>query len=214
MHTDFPKVFFVSGTDTDVGKTLVSAVLAIGLNAYYWKPVQSGPDTDSAALEKVGVDPGRILPETYTLTEPLSPHLAARLDNKQISLDDISLPIIRQDQHLIVEGAGGLLVPLNDDKLVIDLIKKLELPVVLVSRTTLGTINHTLLSIEALKTRKIPIVGVIMSGNPNEENKKAIEHYGAVKVLGVVPRLESLTRKDLLATFESVFGRREIANEK
>lgn len=214
MHTDFPKVFFVSGTDTDVGKTLVSAVLAIGLNAYYWKPVQSGPDTDSAALEKMGVDPGRILPETYTLTEPLSPHLAARLDNKQISLDDISLPIIRQDQHLIVEGAGGLLVPLNDDKLVIDLIKKLELPVVLVSRTTLGTINHTLLSIEALKTRKIPIVGVIMSGNPNEENKKAIEHHGRVKVLGVVPRLDSFTREDLLATFDSVFGRREVANEK
>ncbi len=212
--TEFPKVFFVSGTDTDVGKTVVSTVLALGLNAYYWKPVQSGPETDSATLEKMGVDPARILPETFTLSQPLSPHLAARLDNKYISLDDLTLPIIRPDQYLIVEGAGGLLVPLNEDKLVIDLIQKLELPVVLVSRTTLGTINHTLLSIEALKARKIPIVGVIMSGEPNEENKKAIEQHGKIKVIGVVPKMESLNKTSLLETFESVFGQREAINEK
>jgi len=211
---EFPKVFFVSGTDTDVGKTVVSTVLALGLNAYYWKPVQSGPETDSSTLEKMGVDPARILPETFTLSEPLSPHLAARLDNKYISLDDLTLPIIRPDQYLIVEGAGGLLVPLNEDKLVIDLIQKLELPVVLVSRTTLGTINHTLLSIEALKARNIPIVGVIMSGEPNEENKKAIEQHSKIKVIGVVPKLESLNKKSLLETFERVFGQREVVHEK
>lgn len=221
MISELPKAFFVSGTDTGVGKTVVSAILALGLSAHYWKPIQSGcvydddsdsssmpadgENTDSQFILKSGVDPARVLKERYVLRQPLSPHLAARLDGVSISLEDFQMPDTRSMKHLIIEGAGGLLVPINDRHKVIDLIQHFDLPVVLVARSKLGTINHTLLSLEVLRNRGIEIAGVIMCGEPNAENKNAIERYGDVKVLAEVPPLPDLSKRTLLSCFENSF---------
>lgn len=223
-----PKAFFVSGTDTGVGKTVLSAILSLGLNAHYWKPIQSGgkskntrePEsalasadlTDSEFMRLI-LPPERILPERYCLSEPLSPHLAARLDGKSISLTDFSLPAPSAIKHLIVEGAGGLLVPLNDrgDKIV-DLIAHLCLPVLLACRSTLGTINHSLLSIEALASRKIEILGAVMMGEKNEENRLAIENFGNVKVLAEIPHLNDLSRQSLFDCYVKEFLKGEKRN--
>ncbi len=175
---------FVTGTDTGVGKTVVSAWLALHLCADYWKPVQSGLDdeTDAEAVARLTGDAGvGIHPCAFELTQPLSPHEAARRDGITIKLDDFTLP--ETDRPLIVEGAGGLLVPLNDTHYMIDLIERLGLPCVLVARSGLGTINHTLLSLAALRTRGLPIECVVINGPENPANRKAIEDFGGVPVL-------------------------------
>ena len=146
--------FFVTGTDTDVGKTVVSAWLVAQLGASYWKPVQAGnhPETDSEIVRRLTeVAPERILPEAYVLPEPIAPHEAARRAGIAIDMQKLVPPA--SDGPLVVEGAGGLMVPLTDTAFVIDLADELELPIVLVARSTLGTINHTLLSIEAIRRR-------------------------------------------------------------
>ena len=181
--SDFPEAFWVSGTNTDIGKTLLSAILLKWLGYNYYKPVQSGSiegtDTDTIkALTKL--PDARFLPESVLLKEPLSPHTAAALEGVTINLDAIELPKTRP---LLLEGAGGLLVPLNDEKLLIDLMLKFQLPVLLVASSGLGTINHTLLSIEALRSRGLELLGVILNGPLNEANKKAVEHYGQTRVL-------------------------------
>lgn len=212
--------FFISGTDTGIGKTLISAMLLMATRGRYWKPVQSGIEggTDTETVRKLTLlDDAHFERESYKLEKPLSPHLSSRLENIRIDIgriisdfDDIKA---RNDIHirsdsikynvltpnlLIIEGAGGLLVPLNESDLIIDLIIKLGFPVILVSRSTLGTINHTLLSLEALYARNIPVAGVIMSGPENTENKKAIETYGRVKVLAGIPVLENMVKEDLM----------------
>jgi dethiobiotin synthetase len=197
-----PPQFFITGTDTDVGKTIVSALLTLGLGTHYWKPVQSGTPTDSNVLRTLGINPSRILPERHRLTQPLSPHAAAQMDGVEISLTDFELPPV---EKLIVEGAGGLLVPLNEKDLMIDLIQKLQLPVCLVSRSTLGTINHTLLSIAALRQAKIPILGVIINGQKNEINRAAIAHYGKVPILAELEPLAEITPTILHTTFQNLF---------
>ena len=215
MITDLPAKFFISGSDTDVGKTLVSAILALGLKANYWKPVQAGsdPSTDSDWLKSLGVSKKQIVPEKFKLTHPLSPHRAAELDGVEISLDDFSLPAITPPaKHLIVEGAGGLLVPLNKKDLVIDLIVHLNLPLLLVCRSGLGTINHTLLSIEAIRSRKIRLLGVVMNGMENPANREAIEHFGQTKVLAQVPVLEDVSNQSLLNCFKHSFANSAIAS--
>ncbi|MBI5844041.1 MAG: dethiobiotin synthase [Deltaproteobacteria bacterium] len=189
----FPRAFFVTGTDTGVGKTFVSAVLMTGLaNARYWKPVQSGTvdgcDT-SWIRAATGLPADRFFPETYRLKAPVSPHLAASMEGVSISLDDFALPPVPENGHLIVEGAGGIMVPLNDRDLVADLVKRLGLPVIVVSRSGLGTINHTLLTLSELGRREIEILGVVMNGPENPENKKAVEYYGRVKVLARIPKV-------------------------
>jgi dethiobiotin synthase len=149
--------FFVTGTDTDVGKTVVSAWLVVRLGANYWKPVQAGnhPETDSAIVRRLTeVSPERILPEAYVLPEPIAPHEAARRAGVAIDMQKLVPP--PGDRPLVVEGAGGVLVPLTDRAFVIDLARELELPVILVTRSTLGTINHTLLSLEAIRRRTGP----------------------------------------------------------
>lgn len=202
---EFPSAFFVTGTDTDVGKTIVSALLTIALDGTYWKPIQSGRDergqTDSDRLRSFGC---RVLPERYCLGQPLSPHLAARLDGVEIELADFELP--RVEGSLIVEGAGGLLVPVNDRHLMIDLIGHLGLPVVLVARSGLGTINHTLLSIGALRRSGIPILGVVLNGVPNEENRRAIEFYGQVSVIAEVEPIGDLSIEGLRLVAGAVVG--------
>ena len=202
-----PGSFFVTGTDTGIGKTVVSAILMLGLSAHYWKPVQSGTDalSDSEFMLGLGIDHSYILPERYRLSQPLSPHLAARLDGLTISLNDFCLPDTSKMNHLIVEGAGGLMVPLNDQDKIIDLIVHLNLPVLLVARSCLGTINHTLLSLEAIRRHSLDIIGVVMTGDKNEENRKAIERFGNVDVIAEIPVLENLEPETLLACFADCF---------
>jgi len=192
--------FFVTGTDTDVGKTLAAAWLLTQLDACYWKPVQAGtePETDSAIIRRLaGVTADRILPEAYVLPEAMAPHEAARRANITIEFEKLVPPPC--DRPLIVEGAGGLMVPLTGDAYVIDLAEELDLPIILVSRSTLGTINHTLLSLEAIRRRGLPLAGIIISGPDTPHNRAAIERYGQVEVIAEIPWLDSVTRSSLLA---------------
>jgi dethiobiotin synthase len=190
--------FFVTGTDTDVGKTVVSAWLLAHLDACYWKPVQAGtvPETDTQTVRRLAEAPeDRILPEAYVLKEPMAPHEAARREG--ISIDMAKLVAPQDDRLLIVEGAGGLLVPLNEKDYVIDLIEDLNLPVILVARSTLGTINHTLLSLEALRRRGLVVAGVVINGPESPHNRAAIERYGKTQVIAEIPRLDTVTRSAL-----------------
>lgn len=187
------KHLFVTGTDTGVGKTVVSALLAKCLQRKYWKPIQSGvsPFTDSEwVAQHLGEE--NVLPEMYRLSQPLSPHVSARLDQTEIRVENVLSYAEKTREPLVIEGAGGLLVPLNDQEFLIDLIAKLRTPCVLVALSSLGTINHTLLSLEALRSREIETIGVILVGTENEQNKKAITQYGAVEVIAEVPWLEPL----------------------
>ena len=203
-----PKRFFVTGTDTGVGKTVVSATLCAALDAIYWKPVQTGvrEGTDRARVLALSrIDRGRAVPEIYRFAPPVSPHLAARLAGAKIDLRKFALPKIPSADNLIVEGAGGVLVPLNDKALMIDLMARLNLPILLVARTVLGTINHTLLSLKALRGAKLEVSGVIMVGKKNIENRKAIEKYGEVAVVGWLPPLTELNRATLLKAYRAHF---------
>ncbi len=192
--------FFVTGTDTDVGKTLVSAWLMTHLDANYWKPVQAGaaPETDSATVRRLAeVPPERILPEAYVLEEAIAPHEAARRAGIEIQLTKLVPP--STDRPLVAEGAGGFLVPLNDEAYVADLAIELHLPVLLVARSTLGTINHTLLSLEAIRRRGLALAGVVISGPETPHNRAAIERYGKVEVIAEIPWLDEVNRSTLKA---------------
>ena len=200
----FPDRFFVTGTDTDIGKTLVSAMLAIGLDAGYWKPVQSGleAETDTEWVRRMtGLPDHYFVPETYRLTRPLSPHAAAESDGLQIDMSAFPLPASSGHPRLIVEGAGGVMVPLNQDALMLDLIKQLQLPVLLVARSTLGTINHTLLSLSQLKCAHIEVLGVVMNGPKNRGNREAIEHYGGARVIAEIEPLPEINARVLSDAF-------------
>ena len=203
-----PSKIFVSGTDTGIGKTVVSAMMTLGLSATYWKPIQSGleEETDTEFVRRVtGLSDEHFMPERFRLQEPLSPHASAEIDGVTISLDDFQLPEAGTN-NLVVEGAGGLLVPLNDNDMIIDLIERFQLPVLLVSRSELGTLNHTFLSLEALRSREIPVLGVVMNGPKNESNKKAIEKYGNVEVIDEINTIESLNAKTLMSIFNTIFN--------
>jgi dethiobiotin synthetase len=188
----------VTGTDTGIGKTVFAAGLAGLLDGAYWKPVQSGlaDETDAQVVARLaGLSPGRILPEAYRLTQPLSPHRAAELDGVSIDLDRLTIP--DAGRLLIVEGAGGLMVPLTRERLLIDVFARWRAPVVLCARTALGTINHTLLSIEALRRRDIPLLGVAFIGEAMPDTERTISELGRVRVLGRLPRLDPLTQGTL-----------------
>jgi len=185
---------FVTGTDTGVGKTVVAACLARAWQAGYWKPVQTGmvtgDDDTNTVVTLAGVPTDRVFAPAHALQAPLSPHAAAELEGIRITVDAIVPP---QTAHpLVVEGAGGLLVPLNDREFMIDLMAKLALPILLVARSTLGTINHTLLSLAALRSRGLPVAGVVLNGPPNAGNRAAIERFGQVRVLAELPRVDPL----------------------
>jgi dethiobiotin synthetase len=195
--------FFVTGTDTDVGKTVVAAWLLAHLDARqqavcYWKPVQAGTETDTATMRRLTeLSPERFLPEAYLLPDAMAPHEAARRAGIAIDMARLSAPVT--DRLLVVEGAGGMLVPLTDTAFVIDHAALLQLPVVLVARSTLGTINHTLLSLEALRRRGLPLAGVVINGPETPHNRAAIERYGEVPVIAEIPWLPEVTRASLLA---------------
>lgn len=198
---------FVTGTDTDVGKTVVAAALTLGLDAYYWKPIQSGltPSTDTADVRRwTGLPEERFLPETYRLKEPMSPHAAAAIDGVTVDVEHIVGTELPTDRPVVVEGAGGLMVPLNERDLMVDMIARLAMPVVLVARTSLGTLNHTLLSVSELRRRSIPLLGVVLNGEEHPSNRAAVEKYGDVRVLGRVPRLASVDAPSLLRAFHGL----------
>ena len=199
-----PKSLFVTGTNTDIGKTVVCGVLVAGLRAHYWKPIQSGlidgTDTDWI-VEHTDIPQNHIHKETYSLQQPLSPHAAAVIDNVEISLDAFSLPAVPDEDFLIIEGAGGVLVPINEKYFMLDLIVKLGTPVLVVADSELGTINHSLLSIRQLRDRNIEIAGVVMNGPQNQGNKEAIEFYGDVEVIAEIEPLEELGTKALSDCF-------------
>ncbi|MCR9102843.1 MAG: dethiobiotin synthase [bacterium] len=188
------KGIFVTGIGTEVGKTVISALLVRALKADYWKPVQSGDlhNTDTMKVTAwAGAAAGQIHPERYRLNLPMSPHASAADDGVQIRLEDFELP--QTDNFLVAEGAGGLHVPLNDQDCVIDLIQQLGLPVVLVSRHYLGSINHTLLSVEALRHRNIPIAGLVFNGDPHPSTESIIEKMTGIQPLFRMGEMESLT---------------------
>ena len=193
--------FFVSGTDTGVGKTVVSACLVHTLGARYWKPVQTGlaeEEGDTATVMRLAdLPPDRVHAPRHELAAPLSPEAAARLEGVRISLADFARPA--GVGPLVVEGAGGVLVPLGGGALMVDLIARLGLRVVLVARSTLGTINHTLLSIEALRRRELPVHGVVMVGPPAPETADAIARHGDVNLLGSVPMVAEIDARAIAA---------------
>ena len=203
-----PQRFFITGTDTGVGKTIVSALLCAALEAIYWKPIQTGTreGTDRNTVMRLARLPlGRTIPETYRFAPPVSPHLAAERAGVRIELRKIKMPRASAKDRLIAEGAGGVLVPINERQLMIDLMRHLELPVLLVARTSLGTINHTLLSLCALRSASLNVCGVILVGKYNRDNLNAIEHHGGAQVVGFVPLLARLIKKSLLRVFQKHF---------
>jgi dethiobiotin synthetase len=202
----------VSGTDTGIGKTVFAAGLAAALEGYYWKPVQSGleDETDSETVMRLGGVPRtRILPEAYRLATPASPHLSARLDGVAIKPERLVPPMT--DRPLVIEGAGGLLVPLSDDLVFADMFARWQVPVILCARTSLGTINHTLLSLEALKHRNIPVFGITFIGDENQETQRIIEKMGGIRSLGRLPWLQDITPDGLRTAFRGNFDLASLA---
>ena len=195
----------VCGTDTDVGKTVVSALLVQGLGASYWKPVQCGLE-GGGDRDRLGqwlqLPQSRLLPEAYRFAFPVSPHWAAELEGaaagatpEPIDPSRLALPAVAGP--LVVECAGGLLVPLRRDRLQIEQIQAWGLPVVLVARTGLGTLNHTLLSLEALARRQIGVLGLVLNGPPHADNPRTLAALGGVPVLACIPPLAALNRQSL-----------------
>ena len=195
----------VTGTDTDIGKTVFAAGLTAALGARYWKPVQAGlaDGSDAASVVTLGVAADRVFPEAYRLTTPCSPHLAAEIDGVTIEANRLALPEV--DGALVVEGAGGVMVPVTRDLIFADLFARWGKPVVLVARTGLGTINHSLLSIEALRSRGVPILGIAFVGDAVEDSEATIATLGKVRRLGRLPRLDPLNAATLAEAFAANF---------
>jgi dethiobiotin synthetase len=196
----------VTATDTDVGKTVFSAALTRAIDGCYWKPVQAGLDdgTDSETVARLsGMPADRILPEAYRLRTPASPHYAAAIDN--VVIEPALLEPPHCDRRIVIEGAGGLLVPLGDAMLFADIFARWSFDTVVVARTTLGTINHSLLTIEALRQRHIPILGVAFIGDANEASEHAICSIGGIRRLGRLPRLDPLDAESLKSAFDKAF---------
>lgn len=200
----------VTATDTDVGKTVFSAALVASLDASYWKPVQAGTEggTDTERVARMsGAPRNRLLSEKYVLTLPASPHISAEHDGVEIDTDALEPPVM--DNPLVIEGAGGVMVPMTRKVLQADLFARWGLPVVVCARTALGTINHSLLTLSYLRRRNIPVLGIAFIGEEVPDTQKTIADFSAVKVLGRLPRLEKLDRETLLGAFEENFDRRD-----
>ena len=200
------KRFVVTGTDTNIGKTVFSAALVNALGGCYWKPVQAGLDgeTDSQVVRRLGcVSDERIIPEAWRLWTAASPHLAAKIDGVSIVPEALSLP--KTSCPVVVEGAGGVLVPLTGSQVLADVFSRWKVPVILCARTALGTINHTLLSLEALRSRNIPILGVAFIGAEENETQTIIVRLGNVACLGRMPSIDPLTPESLQRAFREHF---------
>ena len=199
----------VTGTDTDIGKTVFCAGLTRLLDGVYWKPVQAGLDgeTDTDTVRRLSeLDQSRFLTEAWRLKLAASPHLAAEREGIDLDPGSLSLPAL--DRPLIIEGAGGLMVPLTRHELYIDVFARWKAPVVLCARTRLGTLNHTLLSLEALERRAIPILGIALIGDLHADNARTLAEIGGVPVLGRLPKLDPLTPESLRSSFGMAFPRK------
>ncbi|WP_422061652.1 dethiobiotin synthase [Sphingopyxis sp.] len=194
--------FVITGTDTGIGKTVFSAALAGATSTRYWKPVQAGleEETDSETVARLAHV--AIVPEAYRLVTPASPHLAAEIDGVAIDPDRLTPP----EGALVVEGAGGALVPVTRSLLYADLFARWQIPVIVCARTSLGTINHSLLTIEALKSRRVPIHGIAFLGDTMPDSETIIPQISGVRRLGRLPRLDPLTPESLAAAFRSNFS--------
>lgn len=204
--------FVVTGTDTDIGKTVFAAGLVRLLDGAYWKPVQAGIDdgTDSTRVAALaGLTPERVLPEAYRLATPCSPHAAAAAE--RITIEPARLTPPATDRPLVIEGAGGALVPLAETLLYADLFARWHEPVIVVASTKLGTINHSLLTIEALRTRGVPLHGIAFIGDAVPESERIICAIGKVRRLGRLPRLDPLTPDTLAAAFPQAFRAEDFA---
>ena len=194
----FSKRIIICGTDTDVGKTIVSSFFVQGLKGIYWKPIQSGTEegTDTKTVCKLlNLEPNRHLSERYKFKAPVSPHWAAEKESRHIEASNLNIPSL--DKLIIIETAGGLMVPLNRNWLQIDQIKAWGGAIILVARTGLGTLNHTLLSLEALKNRNINVLGIVLNGPPHSDNPKTLEQFGDTKILARLPIFEEVNAKSL-----------------
>jgi len=204
-----PLTLIVAGTDTDVGKTVASAVLTLGLKACYWKPIQTGSmaDSDRLTVQTLTKLPeNHFIPEYYSFPAPRAPYHAAALAHQKIDIQKLLLlpnPVPPSD-ILIIECAGGLMVPITQDVLQIDLIQQWQHPVILCTRTTLGTLNHTLLSIEALKHRAIPIYGLLFIGEADPQNEQTLVEYTGIRSLGRIPLQPKLTHTNIQSTFDAL----------
>lgn len=201
---------FVTGTDTDVGKTVLSAALVVGLHAGYWKPIQTGrsstsPTDRETVVGWTGIDAARAPREAYVFDPPVSPHQAAIEAGRPIDLQSIERPLV--SGSLVIEGAGGVMVPINTTQFMLDLMEHLAAPVILAARTALGTINHTLLSIAAIHQRDLVLMGIVLIGEGNAANRKAIEQYGHVPVVGWIPPMLRIDRQTLAETFDNHFDK-------
>ena len=194
------KKVFVTGTDTEIGKTVVSLALCLYWQADYWKPIQTGSPTDTDFIKKF-LPKHKVHPSSYQFKRALSPNQASFKENKKIDLKKIHTP---KSSCLIVEGIGGVFVPLNNKHTVLDLIQKINYPVIVTARSGLGTLNHTLLTLETLKQRKIKTLGVILSGKPHPDNKKDIEKWGKTPVILELPILKKITKQTLLNQFKKL----------
>lgn len=193
-----------------MGKTVLSALLVAALDGIYWKPVQSGARDGTDRQAVIGwaeLPEERTLPESYCFDPAVSPHLAASLCGARIELDRIQISQRPKSRPIIAEGAGGIMVPLNETDTILDLIHKLNFPAIVASRTSLGTINHTLLTVQAIRQAGAPLLGVVMIGEENVENRRAIEWYGKVRVIGHVPVLPSICRSALVKVFDCSFDK-------
>ena len=195
------KKYIIAGIDTEIGKTVISAIVTEALQADYWKPVQSGDlhHTDTDKVKALVSNSKSVFhPEGYRLNTPMSPHAAAAIDKVTIEAEKLNLP--PANNHLVVELAGGLMVPLTHDFMNIHLIKQLGIPVILISKYYLGSINHTLLSVEVLKTHHIEIAGIIFNGETNATSKEAILHYSQLPCLGEIPWIEGEITAEVVQT--------------
>lgn len=198
--------FIICGTDTDVGKTVFAAGLTQMLEGVYFKPLQSGEPADNDTVRALsGLSDDHFLPEVYKFSRPLSPHYAAELDDVEINTDKLVLP--EMDKPLIVETAGGLLVPVTREILQIDFVKHWDAPVILCARTGLGTLNHTLLSVEALRARNIQLHGIAFIGEDNPDNMRTIAEFSNAKILGRLPMIDNFDKNSLAAHFAKNFNR-------
>ena len=189
------KNYFITGIGTEVGKTIASAIITQALKADYWKPVQAGElnHSDRMKVEAL-IDNNRTKfhQEAYKLNQPMSPHAAAERDGVEIDISSFKIP--DTNNHLVIEGAGGLLVPLNDKDTILNLIESLKCEVILVSRHYLGSINHTLMSIEALQQKKIPIKGILFNGKENKDTESIITKMSCVNIIGRIDELDDLNK--------------------
>jgi len=198
------KNFIVTGTDTGLGKTVFAAALAGALKGIYWKPIQAGLGSETDSQIAARLSGGPVLPELYRFKLAASPHKAAAAEG--IKIDPAKLVLPKTTRPLVVEGAGGLMVPLNSNTLYINVFKRWKIPLILCARTSLGTINHTLLSLEAIRGRKIPLLGIAFIGEANEDSERIIVKLGKVKRLGRLPRVFPLTAKKLAKAFAAGFA--------